>query len=281
MLKRIYIEITNACNLHCAFCPPLKRSPAFMSVAFFENILKQCRPYTHYIYLHVQGEPLLHPEFDAFMSLCDRYDMQVQLVTNAVYLNRYTSRLLQHSSLRRAAFSLQSIEYSDVNVSSYLDSILNFCHHASLKGKPECEIRLWREDSWEQPRTAECIKILSRYPSFLTERHNSYEIMPHVRISIANSFTWPDGMQASTEEGTCHGTVDQIGILSDGTVVPCCLDHDGIVPLGNLHKSSFSSVYEGERCQAMRNGFLRHHVIEPYCQACSFRHRFDRSEKQK
>lgn len=276
VLKRVYIEITNTCNLSCAFCPPVKRKPEIMSPAFFSSLLPQIKAYTDYIYLHVQGEPLLHPCFDDIMHICDDHHMQVQLVTNGTLLDRYDDALLHHPSLRRAAFSLQSIEYAKVNIDAYLETILSFCTEASQKGRPECEIRLWRQDSWQLPRTRRCIEILSRYPSFLTERHNSYEIMPHVRISIANSFAWPDGTGKAGTKGTCHGTVDQIAILADGTVVPCCLDHDGMIPLGRLQEASFQEIYEGQRCQAMRNGFRNRRIVEPYCQACHFRHRFDR-----
>lgn len=281
MLKRVYIEITDICNLSCSFCPPVKRVRQCMSPAFFETIIRQVKAYTDYIYLHVQGEPLMHPRFEEIMDLCDRYAMQVQLVTNAVLLKDHADALLKHPSLRRISFSLQSAEYSRTDIQAYMDTILSFCEKASKQGKPECDIRLWREDSYREKRTRACLERLKQYSFQPDIRKRCVMILPHVHISFANSFAWPADTGSSSKRGTCHGTVDQLAVLADGTVVPCCLDHDGRIPLGSLHEQSFSAIYEGERCTAMREGFRSFQVIEPYCQTCSFRHRFDRSGKQK
>ncbi|MCH4012913.1 MAG: SPASM domain-containing protein [Solobacterium sp.] len=276
MLKRVYIEITSICNLHCSFCPEVKREKTCMSPAFFVSLLKQIHPYTSYIYLHVQGEPLTHPAFDEIMTACDEEHMQVQLVTNATLLARYHASLLQHPSLRRISFSLQSIEYSSIDVDACMKEILSFCKEASLSGRPECDIRLWRDDTLNCPRTKECLRILRQYPLTPEKRANSYLLMSHVHLSTANSFSWPEDTGIPVTRGTCRGARDQIAILADGTVVPCCMDHDGRIALGNVHEQSFSCIYEGERRKAMAAGFCSDRIIEPYCQTCAFRHRFDR-----
>ena len=61
MFKKIYIEITNVCNLNCKFCPPTKRAKEFMALDQFEIIIKQIHNETNLVALHVKGEPLLHP----------------------------------------------------------------------------------------------------------------------------------------------------------------------------------------------------------------------------
>ena len=62
MLKKAYVEITNRCNLACSFCPKTKRAPRTMSAQEFDLILSRLEGYVQYVYLHVMGEPLLHPQ---------------------------------------------------------------------------------------------------------------------------------------------------------------------------------------------------------------------------
>ena len=69
--KKIYIEITNKCNLNCSFCNNNKRDKKFMSIEDFERVIKEIKSYTNYVYLHVKGEPLLHPDIDRILSICD------------------------------------------------------------------------------------------------------------------------------------------------------------------------------------------------------------------
>ena len=68
MLKKAYIEITNRCNLHCTFCPGTKRAPRTMSPAEFDGVLEKLQGSISYVYLHVMGEPLSHPQLAELLS---------------------------------------------------------------------------------------------------------------------------------------------------------------------------------------------------------------------
>lgn len=275
MIRRIYIEITTTCNLRCPFCTVSARETDTMPVSDFEHILLQAKQLTPYIYLHVQGEPLMHPQIEEILNLCDRYEMKVQLVTNGTMIDRVP--LLHHPSLRKVSFSLQSVEYQYRDLSVYLDIILAFCKEASGKDLPYCELRFWRDDQFSLPSTKKCLELLKeRYEWKETRKPDSYELMKHVYADFARPFDWPSlNGPFISEKGTCLGAVNQIAVLCDGTVVPCCLDSEKGIPLGNLLETGITEILSTERYLSMVQGFREHRLCEPLCQRCSFRTRFD------
>lgn len=276
MIKRIYIEITNVCNLNCAFCRKNTRSPRFMSAEEFRHILDEVSGLTRYIYLHVQGEPLLHPEFDEFMNIAAEYGMQVQLVTNALLLKEHMD-LPGSPALRKISFSLQSVEYHNVDVHEFMEPILTLIEQSSVSGRPFCELRFWRDDQMELKRTKECLNILhERYVFKDSGRLRNEKILPGVYVDYANPFEWPDASQLQASwSGTCLGAIEQLAVLADGTVVPCCLDAEGNIPLGNLIEESMSDILSKERYLALCEGFRSHRITEELCARCTFRKRFD------
>ena len=84
--KRIYIEITNICNLKCSFCSNSKRNKKEMSIDEFELVMSKITMYTDYIYLHVMGEALSHHYLDDILSICKKYNKKVCITTNGVFL---------------------------------------------------------------------------------------------------------------------------------------------------------------------------------------------------
>ncbi|MBR4162811.1 MAG: SPASM domain-containing protein [Solobacterium sp.] len=276
MIKRVYIEITNVCNLSCGFCRKTGRPSRFLTVEEFSHILEQVKPVTGYIYLHVQGEPLLHPHLDDIFSLCDQHHMHVQLVTNGTFLHKYP-KLYEHPSLRKISFSLQSVEYQNpADTDEYMHTILQFCKNASEKSETICEMRFWREDQVNLPVTAKCLAMIrSSFCLKRTNRKNNWKIMDRVYLDTANSFQWPDiSNPASNTRGRCLGGLTQIAILSDGTVTPCCLDADGDIPLGNIFHTSLIEILHSERYMNLTRGFQENRLVEPLCQKCTYRMRF-------
>ena len=86
MLKKAYVEITNRCNLACSFCPKTKREPRTMSAQEFGLVLSRLEGYVQYVYLHVMGEPLLHPELPALLAIAGELDFLVNITTNGTLL---------------------------------------------------------------------------------------------------------------------------------------------------------------------------------------------------
>lgn len=280
-MKRIYIEITNKCNLSCSFCPVNNRIKKEMSVEEFEYILKQTSSITPFLYLHVQGEPLFHSKFNQILTICDSCHQHVQLVTNGTYISKYPM-LYKHSSIRKISFSLQSIEYQNqIDINAYIQNIDTFTTNA-LKERDDIyiEYRFWREDQTNQSNTKLAYSYFSNKYNFKpTNRLKSYELDNHLFLSYENSFNWPSfDSNHDSSIGKCLGTIQQLAILVDGTVVPCCLDYNGSIDLGNIFNTSLSDIMKSERYLAIQNGFKNNQAVEELCKHCSFKDRFIKEE---
>lgn len=277
MINRVYIEITNVCNLNCEFCHHTNRRIKVMSVDTFHRILLEVKEYTDFIYLHVQGEPLTHPQFDEILSVCDEEKVHVQLVTNGTFLNKHMD-MIHHPCLRKVSISLQSVEYQNINVMNYMDTVLKFALAASSLGHPYVELRFWRPKDEAGKNTNYCLNLIKRrYEMVESGRKDNYRIMPNVYVDFDNAFDWPDLTNQNVgTKGRCHGACDQIAILSNGSVVPCCLDADGAICFGNILITPLEEILNSGRYLKMVDGFKHNYVREPFCQKCTFRLRFNR-----
>lgn len=274
MLKRIYIEITSGCNSHCAFCTSHLRPASIMTPAQFEHILKQIYPYTRFIYLHVQGEPLLHPNLEEILTLCDHYQMHVQLTTNFTLHDRLLA-LLDHPCLRKIAISLQAIPYSTIHMVTYRKSLITLWTYSKQNLRPYIEMRLWRKELSQHPLIQMIFQDIQTY-------FNHHDLQDHrlsktIFLGYDEPFQWPS-IQPSNDQnyGYCHGAISQLAILVDGTVVACCLDAQGEIQFGNIFHTSLEHILQTDRYQKMVAALRNHQLIEPLCQSCTYRQRFQK-----
>lgn len=239
-----------------------------------EMILDSISEVCNYLYLHIQGEPLLHPELKTIMRRLDEKGMQVQLVSNASFLSE-NFWLLEAKCLRKISFSLHSIPYQSLSVQQYMKPVLAFARAASAKRRPYVELRFWNQDCLDE-KSQLCLDLIkAEHPLILTSKKGSYQWLPGVYVHFDSQFLWPSQSQEDDKEGFCHGARSMIGILSDGTVVPCCLDAAGEINLGNIFTSSLKEILNGERYQRMQHGFQNRKLVEALCRRCSYRRRFD------
>ena len=278
-IKRIYIEITNICNLTCSFCSTHHRENKMLSLDEFSSIIQDVKQYTKYIYLHVLGEPLTHPDFNKILYICDENEMQVQLVTNGTFLYKYLDIYL-HPSLRKVSISLQSIEYQSVNLEDYMHTLITFIDYSATFKHPIVEVRFWRNDQYDLPKTKKCMDILNeKYTLSLTERNNHYRIKENIYVDFDNMFSWTDLENMPLEKnGTCLGAKTQIAILSNGDVVPCCLDTDAHVLLGNIFKNDLNTILHDEPYKKLVKEFNDHKIENPFCLRCTYRLRFSKKK---
>lgn len=253
--KRVYIEITNICNLNCDFCLPHNRELKFMSVEDFKTILAKIKPYTKYIYLHVKGEPLLHPNVDEFIKYAYNEGFEINLTTNATLLKEH---LPITKYLRQINISLHAT--NDINIINLAkeinDCIINF--------------RVW---NFEENKDA--ISLLESCFDIKIDDVSNFKIRDNIFVSAQNKFKWPDiSENINLEHGFCHALKDQIAILVDGTIVPCCLDNNGDIPLGNIIIQSFDEVLGSQKVQNIINGFKNRVCVEELCKKCEFKTRF-------
>ena len=285
--KKVYIEITNVCNLSCNFCPKTKRKYKFMNKEEFNYILKEVKPFTEHIYLHLMGEPLLNENIQEFLEESGNQGLYVNLTTNGTLLNTVGDTLIKAKALRQVNISLHSFEANKktVELEEYLKDISNFIIKARENSNIICAIRLWNMDSndlkGENNLNREILKILEENLNLdfsLAEKlqeTNTIKLKDKVYLNMAEKFQWPDIKIDTLEEKVfCHGLRNQMGILVDGTVVPCCLDSDGNLPLGNIFEKSLKEILEGERAINIYNGFSRRVAVEDLCKRCGYATRF-------
>ena len=113
MLKKVYLEITNICNLACAFCPGTKREKRMLSRKEFAVLAAKIRPYAEYLYFHLMGEPLLHPDLEAFLAIAGELGFRVMITTNGILLREKREILCKSPALIKVNISLQSFEANE------------------------------------------------------------------------------------------------------------------------------------------------------------------------
>ena len=284
MKKRIYIEIGNICNLACSFCPSLRRERRQMTVEEFRRVMEEATPLASEIYLHLMGEPLLHPELDALLSVAEEFNVPVCVTTNGFLLPKRGEILLQHEKIiKKVNISLQSYEANRVPVSLkvYLEGCISFARVAAENGIYSV-FRLWNFDSeGREGANTQNDTILStlkaNYPEEWQKRSSGFRIGRNTFLECAEIFEWPCESEAqASSEGHCHGLIDQIGILADGTVVPCCLDSEGAIALGNVFTTPLREILQTKRAREMERGLRCGIFTEPLCQNCTYARRFSK-----
>lgn len=273
--QKIYLEISNICNLKCSFCPGTKRSPHVMTAEEFSDMLPKLRPWSDYLYFHLMGEPLCHPHLEQFLHLAGEYGFKVILTTNGTLLHRHQEMLLHAPSLHKANISLHAFEANDLSMpfSEYLHQCFSFGR--ALEGKKLVVYRLWNQGGADE-KNAEILNTMKTYFSTTwQEERRGFRIGEHIYLEYGDKFDWPDlNAKDDGEHVFCYGLRDQIGILCDGTVVPCCLDHEGDIALGNLHQESLEDILEKPRFQEIYLGFQRKKAVEELCRKCGYARRF-------
>ncbi len=282
--KRIFVEISNVCNLACSFCPPSNRDSKTMSVIDFENVLKKLEGHGDHIYLHVKGEPLLHANFNEILELCNGYNKKVNITTNGTLLEKHGQTIIKNPAVRLVNISLQSFENVENTIAykEYLNKVLSFVKQGLSETSILFELRLWNFDDDSLITNNENKKILDYIETYLglsvpitDQKTKGLQGRSKVYISKGYEFEWPSlENDVNSIKGTCFGLRRQIGILSTGEVVPCCLDSEGIIGLGNILESDFESIVTSERAIAIATGFENNKLIEPLCIRCRYRESF-------
>ncbi|WP_040949896.1 radical SAM/SPASM domain-containing protein [Gorillibacterium massiliense] len=285
--KKVYIEITSICNLACSFCPPTSRQASFIKIEDFAHILDQIKPYTQHIYLHVKGEPLLHPKIGELLDISHEKGFKVNMTTNGTLIPKAKHKLLGKSALRQINFSLHSFDGhpGSENRAGYLEEIFAFAREA-VKSGTIISYRLWNltedlETNLAKSRNRETLEFLEREYGLdyrIEEkvlRGSGIKLTDKVFVNLEHEFGWPS-LDAPEDDGHgfCYALRSQAAILADGTVVPCCLDGEGVINLGNIHRTPFSEIIEGERANNLFDGFSRRQAVEELCRKCGFRQRF-------
>jgi len=272
MLKKAYFEITNACNLACSFCHGTKRPIHYVTEAEFIRAVSELKKVVNYLYFHVMGEPLLHPELEKFLSIAGEMGLRVILTTNGTLLPKKRGILLAAPSLHKVSVSLHSYEVNRLNLplTDYLTGCFDFCRDAA-----ECGIisvmRLWNAGGADALNADILTAMHAAFPGEWRETYSGFKLRDKLFLEWGEKFEWPDeDAEYCGNTHSCYGLRDQIGILSDGTAVPCCLDADGAIPLGNLYSQPIEEILTCPRAVKLKKSFENRRIEESLCQRCGY-----------
>lgn len=280
-IERAYLEISNICNLNCSFCQKSKREKRIMTKDETATALSRLAGRVKYVYLHVMGEPLLHPELDEILFQVGRCGMRACITTNGTLLGTRGDILLRHADvLHKVSVSLHAPEGNgEDELDEYVGAVCDFAKSARDVGIFTV-LRLWNLDSelhlGKNKQNAKIESIIrERLGDGWQKRGMGYKICERVFIEYGEVFEWPAESSGEERERLyCHALADQIAILCDGTVVPCCLDADGNMPLGNILKDELEEILDSPRARAIKEGFAKKQAVEALCKKCTYARRF-------
>ena len=283
MYSRAYVEITNICNRSCSFCPGTTRPLRRMSLSEFDAVTDRLLGVTEYLYYHVMGEPLTHPDLPAFIRLAKEKGFKSAVTTNGTLLSRRGKELID-AGVYKVNISVHSFEDGEDSAAHgrYLDGILDFADEASRNGVLTV-LRLWNLDGHGEAlggnNTRTLDHLRARFPD---TPETPWKFSPRgarmrdkLHLEYGDRFEWPDMEASDRGSGVfCYGLKDHFAILCDGRVVPCCLDREGAVTLGNVFETPVEEILSSPRAAAMREGFRRRCATEELCRRCGYARRF-------
>lgn len=282
---KVYIELTNICGLKCSFCPPKTNPTKTLSLQEFNYILKEVSPYTKDIALHVMGDPLVVKNLHEYLNLALKYDIKVHITTTGYFLKKMFYPVLVHPAIKQINFSLNSYNKNDLTKSfeEYIDPIVQFCKYKNTHRRDLfINLRLWNMDDFksEELFNKKVFEFLNKYFTFDIKQcdyKTPFRLENKVLIHFDNYFEWPSLRSKNYTDGYCHGLSSQMAILADGTVVPCCLDCDGNINLGNIYKNKLEEILSCEKVKNIIEGFKKNIAFDDFCKKCTYKHRFDLS----
>ena len=275
MYSRAYVEVTNICNKSCSFCPGHERPAARMTAEQFRTVAEQISRVTKYVYYHVMGEPLTHPDICELIRIASGAGLRSALTTNGSLLGKCGDGLIE-SGVYKVNISVHSFEgESGAEYEKYIFDCLDFADRASEAGVL-CVLRLWNR-GYDGGRNEDIIlKARRKFPDGeWKEGARGIRIRHKLHVEYGDRFDWPD-MEAEDCGANvfCYGLRDHFGVLCDGTVVPCCLDRNGDLKLGNVFSEDIEDILSSDRAKAILGGFDNRNAVEELCRKCGYARRF-------
>jgi radical SAM protein with 4Fe4S-binding SPASM domain len=258
-----------------------------MDLAFFESVIKQAKHYTKEIACHVVGDPLTQSNLHEYLDIIYKYGLKAMLTTSGYFLKKHSYDTLFHPCVKQINISLNSFNKNDTSLTfeQYINPVLALCQ-AKLEREEALfiNLRVWNLDEMMSERTfndtlfstlSEAFDTPLSLEEIYAQRPKNIRLASKILVHFDNYFEWPSLQNQNYGDGTCQGLSSHIAILASGKVVPCCLDCDGIIELGDLHESSLHDILSAKRTVAMLEGFKEGMAVEELCQKCSYKDRFN------
>ncbi len=250
-----------------------------MSKSEFDILTGKLEGRAKCLFFHLMGEPTLHPKLSEFIKAAREKGFLPAITTNGSLLSKNGEALLAAKPYK-VSISLHAPEANEAfRDENYLAVCIDFAKRAA-EGGTYVALRLWNLGSG-----ADNSNILSFLrQSFLGEWRelrggSSLRLDTKIFLEWGERFDWPNPNlpeSDSNADSFCHGLRDQIGVLVDGTVVPCCLDADANLALGNLFDDTLDDILATPRAKAIYDGFTRRRAVEPLCRKCGYAKRFSK-----
>ena len=274
MYSRVYVEITNLCNRNCSFCPGTVRAPRMMTAEEFHTVAEKLVGTTKYLYYHLMGEPLTHPALPEMIGIATDLGFKSAITTNGTLLPSRGQALID-AGVYKVNISVHSFEDGkDEDYVNYISGCLDFAAKAAEAGTLVV-LRLWNNGHDEGRNERTIAMIHDAFPGQWLENPRGIKVANRVYLEHADRFDWPD-VEAEDQGNSvfCYGLRDHFGILSDGRVVPCCLDREGVITLGNIFEQKIGEILANPRAKAMQDGFSCRRATEELCRKCGYARRF-------
>lgn len=274
MYNKVYVEITNICNMNCSFCHGHSRAPRQMSESEFALVLDRLTDQTKYIYYHLMGEPLTHPLLPQFIKMASDRSYKSIITTNGTLLKTRGEALLS-SGVHKVNLSVHSFENGTAEEhAKYIQNLILFAKRAADKGIIVV-FRMWN-NGFDNGKNDTVFNLLKENISGeWADNTRGIRIRDKIHIEWGERFRWPDlNAEIKGDKYACYALKDQFGILCDGTVVPCCLDSEGVINLGNIFSEDINTILNSKRAIQIVDGFKRGEAHEELCTKCGYAQRF-------
>ncbi|MCQ2705519.1 SPASM domain-containing protein [Helicobacter pylori] len=277
LFKKIYIELSDICGLQCSFCPNPKNIRGVMPLELFEKVCKEAAPLTQMITLHVLGDPCKLKNLNHYLSAARRFSLKVDLVTSGAYWCDFET-LLQ-DVIYQISISLDAglDNHNKLNQHRYIQKILEFCRYKCEKNS-EVFLNLRIQDSTLDKHQNLIKPFLESFECISLETlisQGRVRLFKKSFLNIQKTFKWPNlnapnPLNQESKIPYCYGLIKQIAILSNGVVVPCCMDTQANINLGDLNHTPLKDILKSQKAMAIKTHFLKGEALEPLCKNCSY-----------
>ena len=273
MPRTYWLDITSICNLRCIMCPQAKglaKRQAKMPIETFKGIIDGVCENHPQIKLYLSGEPLLHDNLFDMIEYASAKRCQTEIHTNATLLTEEISKRLLSSSLTFITFSFDGCSpeiYEQLRPPAKFEKV---------KSNIKRYLDLRRKGGGCGPHTTVEIIRMKDTKSQIQEFVGEWKTSGVDSVNITDYMTWLGSVNDSRVENfpnhgyrPCGEPFNHGCILSDGTVVPCCMDVNGKMPLGNINEASFREIWLGDEYSRLRAQMLANSIpMGSICDGC-------------
>lgn len=297
-MKKIYIEISDICGLNCSFCHTPKNKRGVMPLDLFARAITEALKFSKTIALHILGDPCKLKNLSDYLTIAKQNDARIELVTSGAYLHKHSFSLLVSPPIKQISISLEAGFDENNKIPNYLENVCEFA--LFHKQNPQCFLNLRIQDERLLQDKNKLNEIFCAFDLQKEQRiftRGRIKLWQKAFLVVKKSFIWagfeleisdsnaessqnlnflesstknPKILKRNLESKKCHALKEQIGILSNGVVVPCCIDAQGVINLGNLKTQNLKSILNSSRAIAIKEGFKNYKAIESLCQNCTY-----------